>query len=175
MDNDNFILDEINHTSIKAQLEADLDKYVAFQKEENEMHKQYTNLLITAGYAGYFGLWAIISGREEIIKNIDKSLLNKSLVLVTFSISIFILYEVLIIAIKGYKIHFNNQVLMNAKASDSLSLRELRFRDYGKYDDYLRLMMSHLWVWSYPISVISGLTGLFILILTLIKSLGIFC
>jgi len=88
------ILDELNQTPIKSSYLKDLEKYAEYVKTENDMHRQYTQLVISAGYAGYFGLWAIISNRNEMLSTAQTTWLDYSLLLVTISVISFVFLEV---------------------------------------------------------------------------------
>jgi hypothetical protein len=172
MDFEDAVLGEINQTNYKENYEKNLDKYIEYLKTENEIHRQYTQLVISAGYAGYFGLWAIVSSRAEIDRY--PLLLDISLLLVTISVISFIFLEVAKIGITGFKIDFKNKALIKAKAEDTIAEKTKATANLDKYDDCVILWCSRIWIVSYPISVAGGLIGLFLLLAILIANLSIF-
>lgn len=143
-----------------------LEQYAKLVKQENDLHRQYTQLVITAGYAAFFGIWSLVKEKSEVF--------DVSLILVIISVIAFVMLEVANVGLYGYEIHTKNKALLKAKAEDDFLIKQNEASKANNFDTYRVLWLSRFWIWTYPISVVTGVTGLFLMLVSLIKSLSIF-
>lgn len=169
IDNDIEILEKLNKTPKSEGYDsysASLDKYAEYVKTENEHHRQYTQLVITAGYAAFFGIWALIEKKSTV--------LDASLILMTISVISFVMLEVAKVGLYGYDIHTKNKALLKAKAEDDVHKKQNEASMANSFETYRELWMSRFWTWTYPISVITGVFALLMVLWALISGLSIF-
>lgn len=158
--NSEEILDKINNPH--REYNKFIDSYIRYVKEENSGYLQYTQLVITAGYATYFGLWSIAKDNMGAWES------TISFLLIALSAFSFIFVEVAKIGIKGFRIHIKNQALLIAKIEDTVDAKQHAVDSMGRYDNALDLWSSRIWIWSYPISVITGIFAIGIIAYSLI-------
>lgn len=149
------ILEKINNPN--AQYDKNIDHYIRYVKEQNQLHKQYTQLIISAGYAGYFGLWSISKGY------IDPITAKWSFLLFCISLLSFLILEIFKIGLDGFGIHIKNQALLKAKIEDNYQRKNDHVNSANRYEDCLELWISRIWVISYPVSVITGIAAFLLL------------
>lgn len=155
-------LDKINNP--RREYDKNLDHYIKYLKEESAEYRQYTQLVITAGYAAYFGLWSI-----------TKDLMNPwpsavSFLLLTISALSFIILEVVKIGLIGFGINIRNKALLMARVEDDLDIRLDHLSYADKYKNRFDLWVSRIWVVTYPISLLFGLAAILVLIITLVTN-----
>jgi hypothetical protein len=144
-----------------------LNNYAETLDKQSEIHKKYTQLIISAGYAAYFGVWSIA---KDIIEksNIHAIHLAKiSAIFVLISITSFIILEVIRIGIDGYNVTVRADILFKAKLEDSMLISEQKSSEHQAYQAYANLLFKKFWSWSYPTSIIFGLSGIAFLIYAL--------
>jgi hypothetical protein len=156
------ILDRINNPN--REYDKNLDHYIKYMKEQNAEYRQYTQLVITAGYAAFFGLWSL-----------TKDFLNPwpskvSFLLLAISALSFIILEVVKIGLYGFDINVKNKALLLARIEDDLDRRLDHLKSADRYKNRFDLWISRIWIFSYPISLIFGLAAIFILASALVKN-----
>lgn len=154
--NDKYLtLDKINNP--RREYRNNLDHYIKFYKEQNADYRQYTQLVITAGYAAFFGLWNI-SNRQ-----IDPTLSLWIYMLLSISAFSFIVLEVVKVGLEGFGFHFKNRALLDAIIEDRQEVIENKYAIADRYKNRFDLWTSRAWVVSYPISLITGVAAIFLL------------
>jgi hypothetical protein len=159
----NLILDKINNP--RREYNKNLDHYIKFFKEQNAEYRQYTQLVITAGYAAFFGLWNISNGYIEPHMSMWIFLL---LAISAFS---FIILEAVKVGLDGFGIHIKNNVLLAARVEDNQDLISDKFALADKYKNRFDLWTSRIWVISYPVSLLTGVSAIFLLAFSIGSSL----
>ncbi len=157
------ILDKLNNPT--REYDKNLDHYIKFVKEENESFRKYTQLVITAGYATFFGLWAV---SNPYISPCDAKL---SFLLLAISIFSFITLEVARVGLNGFSLHIKNTALLKGLAADCLDEKLGYVNSSDRYKNRFDLWLSRIWIISYPISLISGLSAIILLGFALFRSL----
>jgi len=158
-----LILDRMNNPT--REYDKNIYHYIEAVKELNQQHRQYTQIIITAGYATYFGLWSI-----------SKPLLNNqttkwSLLLLLISALSFICFEVFKVATEGYSLNFKNKALLKAITEDDLDSKIEKVNKAYRYDNCMALWIHRFWHISFPISVITGLLAISFIAYGLFSSL----
>lgn len=155
-----LILDKINNP--RREYYNNLNHYIKFFKEQNAEHRQYTQLVITAGYATFFGLWNISKS------HIDPYMTMLIFLLLAISAFSFIVLEVVKVGLDGFGIHIKNNALLAATVEDNQELVMNKYAIAEKYKNRFDLWTSRIWVISYPISLVTGVLAIF----TLAYSIG---
>ncbi len=154
--NDKYlVLDKINNP--RREYSKNLDHYIKFYKEQNAEYRQYTQLVITAGYAAFFGLWNISNGQ------IDPTSSLWIFMLLSISAFSFIILEVIKVGLIGFGIHIKNKVLLDAVIEDRQELIENNYAIAERYKNRFDLWTSRVWVVSYPLSLVTGVAAIFLL------------
>lgn len=162
--NDKYlILDKINNP--RREYYKDLDHYIKFFKEQNAEYRQYTQLVITAGYATFFGLWNI---SNSYIEPYMTMLIFLLLAISAFS---FIVLEVIKVGLDGFGIHIKNNALLAARVEDNHDLISDKYALADKYKNRFDLWTSRIWVISYPVSLVTGVSAIFLLAFSIGRSL----
>lgn len=146
-----------------------LDRFSKALSTAAERHKNYTQLIVSAGYAAYFGLWSITGDLLKHSTDQTINLMRISVVYVLISVLSFILLEVINIGIEGYEIQIKNEVLFKVKLENHKNYRSDAFEASETLSAYANNMFHKIWCWSYPISVIFGLGGIGLLFAALLK------
>ncbi len=155
-------LEKINNPRLE--YDKNLDHYIKYLKEVNTEYRNYTQLVITAGYATYFGLWTISNNYLEPF------LSSISFLLIIASVVSFIFLEVTKIGLDGFNINIKNKALLLARIEDDLDTRVKKLEFVDKYKNRFDLWISRIWIVTYPISFICGLGAVFILGYAIVKS-----
>jgi len=163
IDDKYLMLDKINNP--RREYYKNLDHYIKFFKEQNAEHRQYTQLVITAGYATFFGLW-----------NISKDYIEQHMtmwifLLLAISAFSFIVLEVIKVGLDGFGIHIKNNALLAARVEDNLDLISDEYALAEKYKNRFDLWTSRIWVISYPVSLVTGVSAIFLLAFSIGRSL----
>lgn len=162
--NDKYlVLDKINNP--RREYSKNLDHYIKFYKEQNAEYRQYTQLVITAGYAAFFGLWNISNGQ------IDPTSSLWIFMLLSISAFSFIILEVIKVGLIGFGIHIKNKVLLDAIIEDRQELIENNYAIAERYKNRFDLWTSRVWVVSYPLSLVTGIAAILLLALSIARSL----
>ena len=155
-------LDKINNP--RREYDKNLDHYIKYLKEENAEYRQYTQLVITAGYAAFFGLWSIT---KDFLDPKQSSISFMFLVISALS---FIILEIVKIGLSGFAINIKNSALLLARVEDDLDRRTDQLKSLDRYENRFDLWISRVWVITYPISLMFGLAAIFILGYALVKN-----
>lgn len=162
--NDKFlVLDKINNP--RREYDKNLDHYIKFLKEENAEYRRYTQLVITAGYATYFGLWTISKD------NLDQWFLKWTFLLLVVSAFSFIFLEVAKMGFDGFGLHAKNKALLAARMEDDLDRRLNYLASMDRYKNRFDLWISRIWIISYPVALLFGVSAIFLLAWGLGKSI----
>lgn len=163
IDDKYLMLDKINNP--RREYYKNLDHYIKFFKEQNAEHRQYTQLVITAGYATFFGLWNI---SKDYIEPHMTMWIFLILAISAFS---FIVLEVIKVGLDGFGIHIKNNALLAARVEDNLDLISDEYALAEKYKNRFDLWTSRIWVISYPVSLVTGVSAIFLLAFSIGRSL----
>ena len=123
----------------------------------------YTQLIIVAGYAGFFGIWSLI--KEDIS---SKSAIWSALFLIS-SIAIFVFFEVGKMTYTSIVLWKRKSVLENIKKQTQ---REEILKIYNKYElemGKLSIGFIKFWICTLIPTVLTALAALVILLYTFIK------
>ncbi len=155
-------LDKINNP--RREYDKNLDHYIKYLKEENAEYRQYTQLVITAGYAAFFGLWSIT---KDYLDPLQSSISFLFLVISALS---FIILEIVKIGLSGFAINIRNSALLLARVEDDVDRRTDQLKLADRYKNRFDLWISRVWIITYPISLTFGLAAIFILGFALVKN-----
>lgn len=158
-------LTDIKKQLIDADYEMRLDSYAKYGKEISKQAIHYTNIIITAGYAGFFGLWSI-----------SKDFINPTQAKITFilmgvSMFSFVIYEIIDNAFSGSNIANGANALLKAKEQDDLMLKIKWAEIASTYDGYRALWYYQFWHYSFATSVVFGMLAYFILVYVIATSI----
>lgn len=128
---------------------------------QDEFHagKQFNHAIIFAGFAGFFGLWAIVKGMIESIT------LSISVLLMLFSGVVFIGWEVYRMVYLTLRI----SRAANAVENPSNTNEAIEAADKAERDSVVRLMC--YWPWVLGASIIPALIAIGIFAYTLVENL----
>lgn len=130
-----------------------------------EKQKSYTQLIITAGYASFFGLWTILQPK------LSDSIYIVSGICILISVSFFVLYEVFTMILGNTQISYKSKILIEAKKADDMEIRTKKMLSINRHDDLLQVIQTKSWVIFTSVSVITGLAAIGILIFGLFTKL----
>ncbi|HET9177451.1 MAG TPA: hypothetical protein VFQ24_03750 [Terriglobia bacterium] len=133
---------------------------IDFQKTMYDKATTYTKVIMGLGYGGFFAAWSGTKGY------LSPKLLVGSALLVTFSLVLFVLYEICETMISSYlSVDFANTL---SKPGINVSAALLAHKD--KMSRSVRPLLS-LWKVTFPLSALTGLSGAGILIYAFVASL----
>jgi hypothetical protein len=119
----------------------------------------YTNVLLLAGYAGFFGIWSFLS------PTLSKGQILWSAFLVSISLATFIVWEV----VQSY---FRSRSLLGlARAIEVPDLVSERLAQYWRNEQNRTIAQGRAWVVAFGISVVTGLLGVLVLLWAFVRSL----
>lgn len=160
-----IFLQDIKKQVLDADYENRIDKYAKYGKEKTTAAIHYTNIIITAGYAGFFGLWSI--SKDYVIPSQAKI----TFIMISISLFSFVIYEVIDSALSGSNIENSCKALLKAKEQDNMMEKIDWVNVASTYDEYRPLWYYQFWAYSFSISVIFGLCAYALLIITIINNL----
>ena len=143
----------------------ELDSQIKFASELYDKSRAYTNLIITAGYAGYFGLWSVTKD------NLTPKQVLWSALFMVISLCSFVFFEVYKMTLNSYFIISNNSALnklSNAKDRDEYT------KIKNERDRNIRLKnikFTHFWVFALFIIIPTAIFGVSILMYSFIVNL----
>lgn len=131
-----------------------LDRLVARHAEQMNRAKEYTNIIIVAGYAAFFGLWA------GIAQDIDVRARATAAALLTLSLMAFISWEIISMYYRAESHKPFNELLLQTPYESEFedSWDAAVAANERIYNRYIKA-----WPWFLIISVFTGLCGAAIL------------
>jgi hypothetical protein len=127
----------------------------------------YTNLLIAAGFAGYFGTWSLV--RQFLTKR--QALLAALLVL--FSLAFFVFFEIWKGVVTGVATQRRARVLFDEDGHEETDPERFiaKLREFENANTLDALRLSKVWPWTWGASVVFGLAGFAVLLTSLLWQL----
>ena len=134
-----------------------IDHYIRATSAAHDKHVAYTQLVVTAGYAAFFGLWAITKD------NLDLFTQGVSALCLAISALSFVFFEVIKMSFIALKINFSSKVLLKAKIEETLESKIEGIEKITPYENCLNLWFSRIWFVTFCISVLFGILAIGIL------------
>jgi len=150
---DRKIAEEIVEANIKI-ISASYDKMIA-----------YTNLIIIAGYASFFGLWQITKDKLGNSQSIWAALL------IAISISVFVLFEVTKTFFNSRCLLKHNKIITNPKIASSAEALKSAFDQHNQTINRQVVSWGYWWTISWIITVITGIAAIGFLLWSFIQYL----
>jgi len=161
------ILENINEP--QAQYNRDfiksVDRYGKVMGEIANHNKAYTQIVISAGYLTFFGLWAVT---KDNYFGLAHTLSGLS---ITVSAALFVLWEVFAMTIKGVDLDFKSKKLIEARFHDNLQNRADSLNSVNSRGDWLRLLLTRWWLRTLIPTVLFGVLGIAFLVWVFVGSL----
>lgn len=144
---------------------AGVDKYGKTMAQIGKDHKAYTQLVITAGYVTFLGLWAVT---KDQYSGVSHSIAGLCLIL---SASIFVLFEVIKMTIEGLNFDYQLKVILNARFKINRGEKFENLSLVHSKDDWFQIIMHKWWLRCLLPSVIFGIAGILILLFIFTKTI----
>ena len=142
-----------------------IDANIKLVSAMHEKSKAYTNLIMIAGYASFFGIWSLtkdhLSAKEELW----------SALLMSISILTFVLFEVFIMYISGRQVLAWSAALRDPQVQGKPDAIMEQMQNYEKRSQRTIVQLSHAWYVNLVIAVFTGLTALGILFYAFIRGI----
>ena len=142
-----------------------LDRQIQVQSTLFDKSATYNNIVVTLGYAGFFGIW-----------NFSRNLINPSeskflLTLLGFSLFLFVIWTV----VTSFFVSLSNMKVGNALMADLLPIE--KFQLLNKVEAEIKrsqLIYFLSWYWVFLLTLATGfLAGLLLLLLMVLDLIGI--
>ena len=119
----------------------------------------YTNLVLSAGYAGFFAIWSFLT------PELTKAEVFWSALLVSISLSVFILWEV-------YQSYYRSRSMLSlAKTVEHPSRFEEALEEHRRSERTRIVNLKNWWVASLVLSVVPAFAGVLILLWAFVRSI----
>lgn len=133
--------------------------------ETFERSTNYTNLLLVAGYAGFFALWQItrdlLSRRQVVV----------SALLMLLSITIFIVYEIYRSLYASIYLHGYYKTISNSEVRESIAAMNQAICDFQAHRRKGVLASTIIWAIVFSLTTLTGIAAALILLYSLIRAL----
>ena len=139
----------------------DVDCVITAHVTMSDRAVAYTNLVMTVGYAGVFGLWTLT--REYLTSR--QTLWTAVFLLV--SLSAFVLFEVWKAFLTG--MHSRRLAIMRSSYASGTHAKLQKLEDDITRD---QLLLARWWIWIWGISVVFGIASISLLLFSLICGLA---
>ena len=151
----NELIEEINEIK-KFQQSCERDKEVALSMQLNEKMMthatNYTNLILVAGYAGFFGFWS------TIVNKLPQPIYAISGLLALISLLLFISWEITKMVGSYKRLSGNNELIKHIKHGDKpLLMLEAAMNLHS-------MRMNRLWKWFLIPTVVTGVAPALLLL-----------
>ncbi|WP_137718700.1 hypothetical protein [Methylobacillus flagellatus] len=166
----NEILEKINHPhgDVLGTYKRAVDLNIKSTAHFYDQHKKYTQVIITAGYALFFGLWSITKDYS------DNWAIFLAGLMIAISASSFVLFEVFKTMLVTSLIGTRSRALINAKADDRLDQITNHLESASRHDDVINLLEYRVWLPTYWLSVLTGVVGIAVLLTSYCKNLWLY-
>jgi len=119
----------------------------------------YTNVVLAAGYAGFFAIWSFLK------PELSKVQIFWSALLVSVSLATFILWEV-------YQVSYRSRSLLSlARAVDDPARFHEHMLKYRQSEQDRLIELKRLWVGTYAVTVLTGFAGVGVLLWAFVQTL----
>jgi len=119
----------------------------------------YTNVVLSAGYAGFFAIWSFLK------PDLSKGETFWSALLVSVSLTAFILWEV-------YQSFYRSRSILGlAETVKDPSRFQAAIEKYKREEHSRVLSLKRVWVVAFSLAVVTGFGGILVLIYAFIRSL----
>lgn len=152
-------LERINHPNgdVVGNYSKMIDHHIRAVSASHDKHVAYTQLVVTAGYAAFFGLWTITKD------NLDLFSQGISALFLAISALSFVFFEVIKMLFIALEVNFSSKVLLKAKAEETLERKVEGVEKITPYENCLNLWFSRIWFVTFCISVFFGVLAVGIL------------
>ena len=142
-----------------------IDRQIRVVAGSFEKAAAYTNIIVLAGYAAFFGLWQL-----------TKPLLSPKLallaaLLMSISAITFVVFEIYKTWASSRSILRLDQILLDPGKANNLQVLLQAFRDHADKERREHLVQIQIWYVAFLISVITGIGGAAILMFLFIQGL----
>lgn len=119
----------------------------------------YTNVVLLAGYAGFFGIWSFLK------PELSKSQLFWSALLVSLSLAAFILWEV-------YQSFYRSRSILSLARTVEDPARFSELVEQYRLDEFDRVItLRRVWVVAFSFCVVTGFGGVCVLLWAFVQTL----
>jgi len=148
------------------EMQAYIDSQKKFMSEMYEKAIGYTNIMILAGYAGFFGLW------NATKEHISKQQMMWAALLMLISLAIFVFFEIW----KGYdtsrRMNELSRELNNPENQKSIERLRKAIQDFDSRECNRTIWFARIWNSTVLLSIAFGLSSVLILGWEFIKNLA---
>ena len=130
-----------------------------------EKASAYTNLIIVAGYASFFGLWQITKGLMS-----EKQVLWSAL-LISISASVFVFFEVTKTFFQSKQLQELNKIITDPRVSNSFSALRKAFDEHNLKVNRQIVYWGYWWHFAWIASVAAGVSAIGILMWAFVSGL----
>jgi len=142
-----------------------VDNNIKILNAESEKAKNYTNLIIFGGYAGFFGLWQIT--KDYLV---PKQAVGAALAML-ISIFIFVFFEIFKTHQTGRRIGKLHEIISRPENKKSSQVFDSAINQYRTETIEEGLFFHKIWMWTFYPTVGFGLLGVGILAIAFLSKL----
>ena len=149
----------------REQIDLFIESQLKLMSETFEKSTNYTNLLLVAGYAGFFALWQVT--REFL----SKGQVLWSALLMLISIVIFIVYEIFRSLYTTAYLHTYYRTISKPEVKASLTILNRTLETFQSERRNATLGVTILWAFVFGTTAVTGLAAASILLYAFIRAL----
>lgn len=166
----NKIWQEYSNPQYKEAMSIYIDATAKVTADNIEKNKHYTQIIMTAGYATFFGLWSI-SG--DYLPDFVKLL---AITFIAISAAVFVIHECLKMYAENAELLIRSELLMKAKLQDDYEKINDSVKRIHVQNTYTVLYTHKFWSICFFISIITGVIGIGLLMSSYVISLwNLYC
>lgn len=161
----NKIWQEYSNPQYKEAMSIYIDASAKVTADNIEKNKHYTQIIMTAGYASFFGLWSISS---DYLSDFTRLL---AITFISISAAVFVIHECFKMYAENVELLRRSELLTKAKLQDEYEEINSSVRKIHAQNTYTVLYTHKFWSISFFTSLITGVLGIGLLMFSYVIEL----